>query len=139
MLNYSMVQSLRQGDEYTQMTNQLKQLPKTIRNNLDSTPVSLKDIGYGEVEYYPSTGNNIGAMFYDHDEFSSGLSVNPHKVNFSKDRDELQIGGSLFNARIRRMVNDTIECYTLQTKRGQKSPLFIPYKDNAFLVLEPLA
>lgn len=138
MLNYSMVQSLKKGDEYTQMTKQLQQLPKTIRNNINSDPVSLEGIGYGEVEYYPSTGNNIGAMFFDHEEFVKSFPVNPHKVNFGKDRDELQIGGTMYHARIRRMVNETVECYTFQTKRGQTSPLFIPYKDNAFLVLEPL-
>ena len=77
-------------------------------------------------------------MFYNHKEFDDHYEVNPHKINFGKDRDTLQIGSTLYTAKIRRYVKDTKTSYTLQLTKGQQSPLFVPYKEDIFLVLEPL-
>lgn len=129
------------------MTKQLESLPKTLREKFDTKTSKITYEGLSAklgtdlndlVVHKPTNGLTFSVMFYDHDEFNDRYEVYPHKVNFGKDRKTLQIGSTQFSTKIKRYVKDTRVTYTLQLKKGQLSPLFVPYKDDIFLVLEPL-
>jgi len=134
--------------ELIKLTEQLKALPKTIRDNINANATKITYEGlsakFGKepsdlVVYKPTTnGTNFGVMFYNHDKFNDTYEVNPHKVNFSKDRETLQIGSTSYTAKIRRYVKETRMTYTLKLVKGEASPLFVPYKEDIFLVLEPI-
>lgn len=134
-------------EELIKLTEQLEKLPKTIRDNIDAQSSKVTYEGLSTkpdkdlsdlVVYKPTNGMTFGVMFYDHDEFNDTYEVNPHKVNFGKDRETLQIGSTIYTAKIRRYVKDTRITYTLQLAKGSSSPLFVPYKEDVFLVLEPI-
>ena len=133
--------------ELEELTKQLEKLPKTIRDSINTNASKMTYEGLSAklgtdlndlVAHKPTNGLTFSVMFHNHDEFSDHYEVYPHKVNFGKDRETLQIGSTLYSTKIRRYVKDTRLTYTLQLVKGQLSPLFVPYKDDIFLVLEPL-
>ena len=145
------------------MTNtewELKEIPYSIRSGLmpksivtfeglstklDVSRQKNSDLSNGLSIYNPideDDGLNFGVMFYKHDNFKDTYQVNPHKINFDKDRSTLCVGSTHYPADIGRFKKGTEEKnYTLKLNKNVRSPLFVPttHKEiEFFLVLFPL-
>jgi hypothetical protein len=139
------------------MSKQLNELPHSLRSGLmpkksiltyeglttklDVSRIKNSDLSKGLPIYRPleDSGLEFGVMFFEHDNFRDTYEVNPHKINFDKDREALCIGSTLYTTNIRRYVKGTVtNTYTLKLNKNVRSPLFVPYQPNNFLVLEPL-
>jgi hypothetical protein len=87
--------------------NKLDELPNSITRGLnpEMSMVTYEGLStqLGKAEtpndlllpiYQPSndSGMNFGVMFYNHDHFNDRYEINPHKVNFKKDRDTFCVG-----------------------------------------------
>lgn len=141
-------------------TDELKNIPYSIRSGLmpksvvtfeglstklDVSRQKNSDLSNGLSIYNPideDDGLNFGVMFYEHDNFKDTFQVNPHKINFDKDRETLCVGSTHYPANIGRFKKGTEEKnYTLKLNKNVRSPLFVPsnHKETEFfLVLFPL-
>lgn len=84
------------------------------------------------------SGMNFGVMFYNHDQFHDRYEVYPHKINFKKDRETLVVGKTTYTANLSRYLKETKITYSLRLTKGISSPLFVPFVDDVFLVLDPI-
>lgn len=141
-------------------TEELKDIPYSIRSGLmpksvvtfeglstklDVSRLKNSDLSNGLSIYEPideDNGLNFGVMLIKHDNFKDTYQVNPHKINFDKDRETLCVGSTHYPAEIGRFKKGIEEKnYTLKLNKNVRSPLFVPtnHKETEFfLVLFPL-